>query len=147
MKLEHGEENDRTPALIRQTIGPDATADQARARAQGAAYIGAGLWPVLNLRSFAKVTGPKPEGWLVKAVGGLLVAIGASMVTGARAGERRSLAVLGAGSATALGTVALYYSAKRRIAPVYFADAIHHLGWAAAWGFVTARRALRPRRA
>src|SRR5207253_4600 len=31
---------------------------------QGAYLVAAGLWPILDLGSFMKVTGPKFEGWL-----------------------------------------------------------------------------------
>jgi hypothetical protein len=119
-------------------------AEQLVAMTQGGAYVAAGLWPVLDLRSFAKVTGPKPEGWLVKAVGLLLASIGGALIVGARAGERRSVPWLGISSAASLGGVALYYSAKRRISPVYLADAAHHLTWAALWGVLLARRSRSP---
>jgi len=35
----------------------------------GAYLVGAGLWPILDLRSFMVATGPKLEGWLPKGVG------------------------------------------------------------------------------
>ena len=122
------------------------SAERTLGMAQGVVYVGLGLWPTLNLRSFARMTGPKPEGWLVKAVGFLLVAIGTSLVRGARSGERKSVATLGAGAGAALGGVAFYYSAKRRIAPIYFLDAAQHLAFVTAWGLVVARRALGARR-
>jgi hypothetical protein len=37
--------------------------------AQSIYYIATGLWPVFNLRSFERVTGPKTDGWLVKQAG------------------------------------------------------------------------------
>ena len=101
--------------------------------AQGIAYIGMGLWPTFSLRSFARVTGPKPEGWLVKAVSLLLVSIGTSMVRGARAREMTSVPTLGFGTGAALGGVAFYYAAKKRISPIYFVDSALHLSFAAAW--------------
>jgi hypothetical protein len=117
--------------------------EQKLALAQGAAYVAMGLWPVLNLRSFAKVTGPKPEGWLVKAVGLLLVSVGTSLIRGSRAKEEKATSTIGMGAALSLGGVALYYSAKRRISPVYFADAALHLSFVTAWGLTrVAKRVL-----
>jgi len=113
---------------------------------QGIAYVGMGLWPTLSLRSFARVTGPKPEGWLVKAVSFLLIAIGTTMVRGARSGETTSVPTLGIGTGTALGGVAFYYAVKQRISPVYFLDAALHLGFVTAWSGVLALRAARKRR-
>lgn len=113
---------------------------------QGIAYIGMGLWPTVSLRSFARVTGPKPEGWLVKAVSFLLLAIGTSMVRGARNGETKSVPTLGIGTGAALGGVAFFYAAKKRISPVYFLDAALHLGFVTAWSGVLALRAARKRR-
>jgi hypothetical protein len=121
-------------------------AEQTLGLTQGAAYVAMGMWPTLSLRSFAKVTGPKPEGWLVKAVGFLLVAIGTTLVRGARNEETKSVPTLGIGAAAALGGVAFFYSAKRRISPVYFADASLHLAFVGAWGVVLASRSLSRRR-
>ena len=112
---------------------------------QGAAYIAMGLWPTLHLRSFAKVTGPKPEGWLVKAVSLLLIAMGTTLVRGARNKESKTVPTLGIGAGAALGSVAFYYSAKRRISPVYFADAALHLGFVGLWGAALVGKALRKR--
>ena len=49
------------------------------AAAQSAYYLIIGLWPLVHLRSFAAVTGPKPEGYLVKAVGACLVNVGLTL--------------------------------------------------------------------
>src|SRR5687767_12121314 len=74
------------------------------ALAQGTYYFATGVWPILHLRSFERVTGPKLEGWLVKTVGALIAVIGATV---ALAGWRRritpELRFLAAGSAAALG--------------------------------------------
>lgn len=91
--------------------------------AQGAYYLGTGVWPLVSLRSFQAVTGPKMDTWLVKTVGVLVSAIGASLLASAR---RRppspEAAILGLGSALALAGVELHYRRKRRISPIYLAD-------------------------
>ncbi|WP_426749714.1 hypothetical protein [Myxococcus sp. Y35] len=91
---------------------------------QGAYFLVTGLWPLVHLRSFTWVTGPKPEGWLVKTVGGLVSVIGATLLSACRHGrvtpELRKLAV---GSAASLLVIDIVYAARRRISPVYLGDA------------------------
>jgi len=95
------------------------------AEIQGAYYVATGVWPVVHLRSFEWATGPKLEGWLVKAVGGLIAAIGTTLFCAARRDritpELRTLAV---GSALWLLGVEVYYAARRRISPVHLGDAV-----------------------
>jgi len=45
-------------------------------RAQGVANLVGGLWPLVHLRSFEMVFGPKTDRWLVKTVAGLLIVCG-----------------------------------------------------------------------
>lgn len=105
------------------------------ARWQGAFYLASGLWPLVHLPSFEAVTGRKRERWLVRTVGALIAVGGAAL---AAAGARRTvtgeLALLGAGSAAALGAIDVWYGGvRRRIAPVYLADAVVEAGLVAAW--------------
>ena len=50
-------------------------------RGAGAFYLATGLWPILHLRSFEAVTGPKLEGWLIKTAGTLITAIDYTLCT------------------------------------------------------------------
>jgi hypothetical protein len=50
------------------------------ARLQGAANLVGGLWPLLHLKSFEAVFGPKTDRWLVKTVSGLLVVNGVTQL-------------------------------------------------------------------
>jgi hypothetical protein len=102
---------------------------------QGAFFVGSGLWPIVHLDSFEAVTGPKLEGWLVKTVGALIAVAGAALlVAGRRPTVGPEAAVLGAGSAAALAAIDLWYAGRRRrIAPVYLADAAVELGIVAGW--------------
>ncbi len=113
---------------------------RAIAWAQAALYVTTGLWPVLHLRSFEAVTGPKLEGWLVKTMGLLIGAVGATLALGQ---PSREIALLGATSAAALGACDVVYATKRRISPVYLLDAVVEgafvLGWATV-AFESARR-------
>ncbi|MDB4957004.1 MAG: hypothetical protein JWO36_4573 [Myxococcales bacterium] len=91
--------------------------------AQGLFYVASGLWPIVHLRSFEAVTGPKRDKWLVQATGALIGAVGAALCAGAFERRSRALAVLGVGSATALGLADVWFTAKRQIPPVYLGDA------------------------
>src|SRR5256885_1705647 len=63
---------------------------------QGAYLVAAGLWPILDLGGFRKVTGPKFEGWLPKGVGACMANIGAALgAAGLRGKVARELRILG----------------------------------------------------
>src|ERR671917_123242 len=63
--------------------GEDPGSEWGRALAigQGVFYVATGLWPIVSLRTFEAVTGPKADGWLVKTAGVLITAIGAGLTT------------------------------------------------------------------
>ena len=105
------------------------------ARVQGAVWLLSGLWPIVHLRSFEAITGPKPEGWLVKTVGSLIAVQGATLLLAARRRRiTRELATGSALAAVALAAVDVWYAgARRRISPVYLLDAILEGGLAAGW--------------
>jgi uncharacterized protein (DUF2236 family) len=48
-------------------------------RAFAAYYLATGLWPILHIRSFMAITGPKRDQWLVKAMGAVVAAVGAAV--------------------------------------------------------------------
>ena len=104
---------------------------------QGAFYVLSGLWPIVHLRSFERVTGKKREPWLVKSMGGLIASVGVALMVGAS--ERRpsrTLPWLSLGSALALGAADVIFSARGRISKVYLADAAAEGAWAASWLFL-----------
>jgi hypothetical protein len=115
---------------------------------QGAYFLGTGLWPLVDDRSFQRVTGPKAELWLVKTVGVLVSVIGGTLVvSGAKRAVSPETALLGAASAAALAGIDITYTAKGRISPVYLLDAVLEaalvFGWIAVSG--GARRLRAPR--
>lgn len=102
---------------------------------QGAYYVATGLWPIIHMRSFEQVTGPKTDDWLVKTVGGLITVVGgALLVAGLRDAPSRDLAAVAVGSAAALTAVDVIYVARGRISRVYLLDAAAETvligGWA-----------------
>ena len=99
---------------------------------QGAYFLVTGLWPILHMRSFEAITGPKFDRWLVKTTGGLIAAVGLALLAGAR-DRTRTVSVLGAGSACALGAADVVYVSRNRIPPVYLLDAAVEVGLLLAW--------------
>jgi hypothetical protein len=101
---------------------------------QGGFYLVTGIWPLLSIRSFEWVTGPKRDRWLVKTVGVLIAVIGG--VT-ALAGQRKcvtpEIALLAGGSAAGLATIDVVYVRRGRIRPIYLLDAISEVGLIVAW--------------
>lgn len=91
---------------------------------QGLYFLMTGLWPLLSIRTFMQVTGPKTDVWLVKTVGALVTAIAASLlVAGMRGDVQSPTIVLALGSAAGLAVIDVIYVLKRVIAPIYLADA------------------------
>jgi hypothetical protein len=109
--------------------------------AQAVYFVATGLWPLVSIRTFQKVTGPKVDLWLVRTVGVLIAAIGATLAVGAR--RRRpspETATLALGSAAGLGAIDVVYAARGRISRVYLLDAEAEALLAAAWLAGLARR-------
>jgi hypothetical protein len=104
------------------------------AAVQGAYYFATGVWPLVHRRSFEAVTGPKVDRWLVQTVGALVAVLGGALGLAAR--HRRvtpELALAAAGSAAALAAIDVVHVARRRIAPIYLADAVAEAGLIALW--------------
>ncbi len=118
----------------------EATA-RALAAVQGTWFLATGIWPLLDEASFEAVTGPKRERWLVKTVGVLVATVGATLLLASRRrGVSAEARLLGASSAAGLAAIELWYAgARRRIAPVYLADAVGELALLAGWGLTAAR--------
>ncbi|WP_437900316.1 hypothetical protein [Sorangium sp. So ce124] len=77
------------------------------AGALGLFYVLAGIWPLVNLRTFEAITGPKSERWLVKTTGLLIAVIGTTLVISAqRSRIPPEVALLDGGAAAGLGTSA-----------------------------------------
>ena len=105
---------------------------------QAVYYLGTGVWPLISMRSFEAVTGPKIDRWLVRMVGLLAASDGLALAAGlaAKSPSRETL-VLAISSALAFAAIDVVYVAKRRISPLYLGDAVieaalifHHLKYA-----------------
>ena len=105
---------------------------------QGVYYLVTGIWPLVSIRTFTMVTGPKTDLWLVKTVGVLAAVIGAVLESaGRRRRITREIHLLGSGSAAGFAAIDLVYVLRRRISPVYLLDAVVEaavgVGWVLAW--------------
>src|SRR4051794_31043433 len=95
---------------------------------QGGYFFLTGIWPVVSIGTFQKVTGPKSDLWLVKTVGLVLAVIGAALLLAAYQGEAPpSTVLLAVGSAAVLAGVDVTYVKKGVISPVYLLDALAEL--------------------
>ncbi len=105
------------------------------ALAQGAYFALTGIWPLVSIRTFMKVTGPKTDIWLVKTVGVIVTAIGAVLlVAGARNAVTPEIYLLAIGSAAGLAGIDFCYVAKGTIDRIYLADAAVEIALIALWG-------------
>ena len=103
---------------------------------QGAYYALTGIWSLVDIDSFQKVTGPKRDLWLVKTVGAVVLVIGAVLLmAGWRGNVSLEVLILAIGSALALTAIDAWYSARRVISPVYLVDAVAQLTLIAAIAF------------
>jgi hypothetical protein len=98
------------------------------ARLQGTANLMGGLWPLLHLKSFEAVFGPKTDRWLVKTVSGLLVVNGLTQL-----GPRSVPATFEAGTAgsklhTRRRILARVFSTRRNAAGVTSSRLRHTVG-------------------
>jgi hypothetical protein len=104
------------------------------ARLQGTFNVVGGMWPLVHVRSFEAVFGPKVDRWLVYTVAGLLVSIGtAQLATTADAASVRQARRIGVGCAATLAAVDLVNVPRERISRMYLLDALAETGWLIAW--------------
>lgn len=117
---------------------------RAAALAQGGYLLVTGVWPLVHMRSFEAVTGPKRERWLVKTVGSVLAVVGGVLLDAARRRRiDRTTTTLAVGTAAALTAIDVVYVAQRRISRVYLLDAAAEVGLMGLWA--AGLRASRPR--
>ena len=105
------------------------------ALAHGLYNTASGLWPLVNLRSFEAVFGPKSDKWLVLTVAGLLLGNGWAQLRGSAAGAEghRQARRIGIATATTLLAIDLRYAIPGRISRMYLVDAAVEAAWIALW--------------
>lgn len=113
------------------------------ALAQGLYFLVTGLWPVVHIRSFERITGPKHEDWLVRTVGLFVTSIGAALTWSAiRRDVDEHTRTLGALGALAPALIDTYEGGRGRISRVYLVDAAVEWLITALWARTPTRRRL-----
>jgi hypothetical protein len=97
-----------------------------------------GVWPILHIRSFEAMSGPKTDSWLVKTVGALVGVIGGVIaMAGARKRITPEVVGLAIGSSASLAAIDVVYVSRGRISRVYLLDAMLEVllivGWIIRW--------------
>ena len=101
---------------------------------QGIYFLITGVWPLLSMRTFLAVTGPKTDLWLVKTVGLILAVIGAVLLYAQlTAAVNAPVILLAIGAAASLMIIEIVYVLKRVISPIYLGDAAAELILIAWW--------------
>jgi hypothetical protein len=101
---------------------------------QGVYFLLTGVWPLISIRTFQAVTGPKVDLWLVKTVGALVAVVGLTIVLAALSGTvGMAILVLSVVSAAALCIVDINYSMKGVISKIYLLDAVIEIAIIAGW--------------
>lgn len=105
--------------------------------AQGVYYFITGIWPLVSMRTFQMITGPKTDYWLVNTVGVLVLVIGAVLIfAGIRHNITYEIFFLALGSAIALMAIDSIYVMKKHIAPIYLFDALVQTSVIASWVYI-----------
>ncbi len=100
----------------------------------GLFYAATGFWPIVSIKTFQLVTGPKRDLWLVKTAGALITVIGGVLtLAGLRRRVTPEIQTLGVGSALGLTAIDLVYYRRGVLGPVYLLDAVAELGLASGW--------------
>jgi len=117
---------------------------------QGLFYLATGVWPLISIRSFQAVTGPKtdhlPTGreadhWLVMTAGVLITSIALAFLTAAwNRSKSTEIAVLGISAAIGLTAIDVIYVSRGVIAPIYLLDAGIEVSLIIAWLFCLNRK-------
>ena len=92
---------------------------------QGVYYLITGIWPLVSIRTFEAVTGPKTDDWLVQTVGVLAATIGATLLVGSlRQPPNRETLTLGLLSILSFAAVDVVFVATGAISRIYLVDAV-----------------------
>ena len=100
--------------------------------AHGWLNVANGLWPILSMRSFEAVFGPKVDRWLVYTVAGLMITSGYNQVQASR-GATSVARTIGIGAASTLLALDAIYVPKGRIRWTYLLDGVAEAGWLLLW--------------
>jgi uncharacterized membrane protein len=93
-------------------------------RLQSIYFIVTGIWPLISMKTFLIVTGPKTDLWLVQTVGILILVIGLTLLYASIHRVRNSpIIFLAIASSLALAIVDITFYLNGTIGSVYLLDA------------------------
>ena len=92
---------------------------------QGTYYILTGIWPLISMNTFLRVTGPKTDLWLVKTIGMLILVNGLVFLYSSFSIRRNhTIGVLAMGLCIGFALVDTIFYFQGLISPVYLLDAV-----------------------
>lgn len=104
---------------------------------QGFYYLITGIWPIIHMDSFLKVTGPKTDLWLVKTIGALIIVISSGLIYAGITNQfNPPIILIAIASTVGFIVVELVYVFKHVISPIYAADAVAQFGLLVWWTLV-----------
>jgi hypothetical protein len=104
---------------------------------QGIYWLVTGVWGLVDIVSFMKVTGPKTDVWLVKTVSVLIVVISLSLLSSVRnRGDKMPVILLAITSCIGLAGIDFYYALNNVISKVYLLDGAGEVALLIAWVIV-----------
>ena len=104
---------------------------------QGIYWLVTGVWGLVDIESFMKVTGPKTDVWLVKTVSVLIVVISLSLLSSVRGrGDKMPVILLAITSCIGLAGIDFYYALNNVISKVYLLDGVAQVVLIITWSTV-----------
>jgi uncharacterized integral membrane protein len=101
---------------------------------QGLYFLVAGIWPLVSMNSFPRVTGPKGDLWLVITVGLLLAVIGSVLIcAGINNRTQVEFFLLGVGTSVCIAVTDIVFVLKGAISPIYLLDGLIESVWSVLW--------------
>ena len=97
--------------------------------AMGVYYFLTALWPLVHIKSFEKVTGPKNDHWLVYTVAAMIMC-SSFVFLSASLNEfqpSKEILILAYSNAMALSLIDVVFVAKKVISKVYLLDAVSEM--------------------
>ncbi|HEX4589108.1 MAG TPA: hypothetical protein VH120_04220 [Gemmataceae bacterium] len=119
--------------LDRPLTKPGSSLARGVAVVQGLYFLATGVWPLVSIDTFLRVTGPKTDLWLLETVGLLVGVIGIALLVAARRALSAEAVFLAIGAAVALTMIDVFYVSRRVIPPVYLLDVLAELAFLIAW--------------
>lgn len=99
---------------------------------QGLFYLMTAIWPLVHIRSFEKITGPKQEHWLVYTVAVMILCSSLVFLSAATGPFMvgKEVIILSLSNIIALAGIDIVFVFKRIISKVYLLDALAELALA-----------------